>query len=119
MSTTSSHGPEGPRNLVTVLPDIAAQDTQAVVDAASPASRGGPEGRYVAGPGKPVTRQVSDLQDQRSEAAVKVEKLRGGVERAESTDKERKENHRGGDRTWLLRALILVLVLAEAVTAYV
>lgn len=84
-----------------------------------PASRGSPEGRYVAGPGKPVSRQVTDLQDQRAVAAVKVREFQAAVERAESTDKERKENHRGGDRPWLLRLLIPAAVLAEAVTAYV
>jgi hypothetical protein len=41
------------------------------------------------------------------------------MERAESTDQERKDNHRGGDRTWLLRLLIPVAIVAEAVTAYV
>jgi hypothetical protein len=41
------------------------------------------------------------------------------MERAESADKERKDNHRGGDRTWLLRLLIPVVILAEAFTVYV
>jgi len=85
----------------------------------SPGSRVSPEGRYLAGPGKPVYRHVSDLQSREANAVVKVKECQGAVERAENTDKERKENHRGGDRTWLLRLLILIAILAEAVTAYV
>jgi hypothetical protein len=84
-----------------------------------PASRGSPEGRYVAGPGKPVRRQVTDLRDQEADAAVRVEESREAMERAEGTDTERKDDHRGGDRTWLLRLLIPVAIVAEAVTAYV
>jgi hypothetical protein len=41
------------------------------------------------------------------------------VERAESTDRELRANHRGGDRSWLLRLIVLAAILAEAVTAYV
>jgi hypothetical protein len=78
-----------------------------------------PEGRYLAGPGKPVYRHVTDLQSQEADAAVKVKERRAAVELAEDADRERKENHRGGDRTWLLRLLILIAILAEAVTAYV
>lgn len=85
----------------------------------NPASRVSPEGRYLAGPGKPVYRHVSDLQSLEADAVVKVKESQGAMERAESTDKERKENHRGGDRTWLLRLLILAGIVAEAVTAYV
>jgi len=82
-------------------------------------SRGSPDGRYAAGPGKPMLRQVADLRDQEADAAVKVTKRQGALERAESTDEERRDNHRGGDRSWLLRPLILVAIAAEAVTAYV
>jgi hypothetical protein len=66
-----------------------------------------------------VSRQVSELQARRADAAVKVADAQGAVLRAEGADQERKENHRGGDRTWLLRWLIPIAVLAEAVTAYV
>ena len=118
MSTQSPYGPEDTPSPVTALPGMA-QGARAAVTAASPAGRGSPEGRYLAGPGKPVSRQVSDLQDQRAEAAVKVEKRQGAAERAESTNTEKKENHRGGDRPWLLRSLIPFAGLAEAVTAYV
>lgn len=73
----------------------------------------------MAGPGKPVHRHVADLRDQEAAAAVKVKESRDAKERAESTDKKRKDDHRGGDRTWLLRLGIPVAVMAEAVTAYV
>jgi hypothetical protein len=73
----------------------------------------------VAGPGKPVCRQIADLRDQEADAAAQVEESREALERAEGTDKEKKDDHRGGDRTWLLRLLIPVAIVAEAVTAYV
>src|ERR1700733_2252626 len=105
---TPGHSPEGQSRPMATIPH-----------ALFPASRGSPEGRYVAGSGKPLSRQVTDLQDQKAIAAVKVKELQTAAGRAESTDKERKENHRGGDRTWLLRLVIPVAVLAEIVTAYV
>jgi outer membrane protein OmpA-like peptidoglycan-associated protein len=76
------------------------------------------EGRYLTGPGKPMYRQVNDLQDQKAEAAVKARESQGTLRHAESTDKEQRASHRGGGRSWLLRLLIPVAVLAEAVTAY-
>jgi hypothetical protein len=66
----------------------------AVPHAAAPASRGSPESQLLIGPA----------------AALK---------RAETSDQEQKEKHRGGDRAWMLRGLIPVAVLAEAITAYV
>jgi hypothetical protein len=73
----------------------------------------------MAGPGKPVCRHLADLHDQKAAAAGAVAQSRGAMERAEGTDKELRDNHRGGDRSWLLRLLIPVAILAEAVTAYV
>jgi hypothetical protein len=119
MSTHSSHGPAGSPSTVTSLPGVTAQAGEAPVDAAFYASRGSPEGRYLAGAGKPIGRQVTDLQGQRADAAVKDQQSQGAVERAEKTDKDRKESHRGGDRPWLLRWFIPVGIVAEAVTAYV
>jgi drug/metabolite transporter (DMT)-like permease len=52
-------------------------------------------------------------------AAAKVGECQRALKRAEDTDQERKQDHRGGDRSWLLRLLIPVAVTAEAVTAYV
>ena len=115
--STDSYGPKAPPSPVTALPGVG-QGTPDAADAAPPAGQGA-EGRYLAGPGKAVSRHISDLQGRRAEAAVKVKESQDAVERAESTDNERKENHRGGDRTWLLRLVIPVAILAEAVTAYV
>ena len=115
--STDSYGPKAPPSPVTALPGVG-QGTPDAADAAPPAGQGA-EGRYLAGPGKAVSRHISDLQDRRAEAAVKVEQSQDGVERAENTGNERKEGHRGGDRSWLLRLVIPVAVLAEAVTAYV
>ena len=64
-------------------------------------------------------RHVIDLKDQRAAVAAMVKECLAALERAERTDRELRENHRGGDRSWILRPLILVLILAEAVTAYV
>src|SRR5579862_1310406 len=88
-------------------------------DAMPPVSRGSPEGRYMAGPGKPVYRHVTDLQDQEAAAAARVQGALTALDRAERTERELSENHRGGDRSWLLRPIIPVAILAEAVTAYV
>jgi len=108
MSIIPAHGPEGQSRRMTAIPD-----------AVFHAGRGSPESRYLGGPGKPMSRQVTDLQDREAGAAVKVGESKGALQRAESTDKEQKENHRGGDRPWPVRVLLPVAVLAEAVTAYV
>jgi hypothetical protein len=92
---------------------------QAVPHAAAPASRGSPEGHFLSGAGKPEARQLSDLQHRGAAAAAAVTEAAAAVGRAKTSDRERKDNHRGGDRTWMLRGLILVVVLAETITAYV
>jgi hypothetical protein len=71
------------------------------------------------GPGKPVCRQLGGLHSQRADAAARDKGAQRGAELAEHTDRKRKESHRGGDRPWLLRSIIPLGVLAEAVTAYV
>jgi len=119
MSTKSSQGPEGPASPVTALPGITTQTRQAVRGTALSVSRVSPEGRYLAGLGKPVYGHVSDLQGQEADATAKVDGRRAAMERAEIADKERKEDHRGGDRPWSLRTLIPVAILTEALTAYV
>jgi hypothetical protein len=111
MSANPSCQPEG---TVTAL-----LGGQAVPHASAPASRGSPEGQFLSGPGRPDARQLSDLQQLRAGAAVAVTERGAAVERADKSDRERKESHRGGDRTWMLRGLIPVVVLAEAITAYV
>jgi hypothetical protein len=110
--------PGGPPSPVTALPRVT-QAGETVPDAGTPPTRGSPESRYLIGSGKSVSRQVTELRARHADAAVKVVGSQGAVQRAVAADQERKENHRGGDRTWLLRWLIPIAVLAEAVTAYV
>jgi len=66
-----------------------------------------------------MSRHVSTLQSREANAAAKVRECRGALGWAERTDKEQRASHQGGDHTWLLRLLILIAILAEAVTAYV
>ena len=84
-----------------------------------PSNRGSPEGRYLAGQGKSGYRHVTGLQSQQADADARRQAAQAAVGQALSTDTDRKDNHRGGDRPWPLRLLIPVGVLAEAVTAYV
>lgn len=114
---SSSNGTEGQAGHSDGLQGETMQASRS--EAASAARRGTPEGRYVGGSGKSLYRQVTDQQAQRSDATVTVQVSQEGVKRAEATDLERKDAHRGGDRTWLLRGLIPLCVLSEAVTAYV
>ncbi len=105
MSADPAHGPEGPPRPVAPLP--------------VPVSRGSPEGRYLAGPGKPLNRHITELNDHRAAATARCEESEAAVERAESMAEERKALHRGGDRPWPLRLLIPFAILAEGVTAFV
>ena len=95
------------------------QAGQGFPGAVLPASRGSPEGRFLAGPGKPLNRQIAELKDQRAAATVRGKESQAALERAESMGEERKVQHRGGDRPWPLRLLILLAILAEGVTAFV
>jgi len=80
---------------------------------------GNPEGRYLSGPGKSLSRHISDLRQHQSAAGVKDSESRHALDRAERVSAERKLSHRGGDRPWLLRCLIPLAVVAEGITAYV
>jgi hypothetical protein len=119
VSTDSWHGAEFPPSTATGQSGDTTQGKQAAPDAAVPVSRGSPEGRFVGGPGKPLYRHVADLQSQTAEAGAKKAETLKAQERAETTDQTLQENHRGGDRTWLLRSLIPLGTAAEAVTAYI
>lgn len=119
MSTKSSHEPEGPTNAVTALPGVTVQTAHAIQRTTFHVSHISPEGRYLAGLGKPLYGHLSDLRGQEVDAAVKVDEGRYAMERAETMGKERTENHRGGDRPWPLRSLIPPAILTEAGTAYV
>lgn len=119
MTTIYPPAPEEPQSTMRVLPSVMASDGQVIPPTEFLSSRGSPEGRYLSASGKHVYRRVGDLQDEKADRAVTDRKARDAVHRALSTDKDRKDNHRGGDRPWLLRWLIPLGMLAEAVTAYV
>lgn len=119
MSTDSWHGAKVPPSTANGRSGDTMQAAQAAPDAAVPVNRGSPEGRFVGGQGKPLYRQVTDLQSQTAEADAEKAGTLAAQERAEATDQALRENHRGGDRTWLLRPLIPLGTVAEAATAYI
>jgi hypothetical protein len=82
-------------------------------------SRGSPEGQFVAGPGKALIRHLAAIIDQAANAAVRLKQAEAALTRIWTVVEARKARHRGGDRTWLLRLLIPVAMVAEGVTAYV
>jgi len=86
---------------------------------ADAASTHGPEDRYLTGPGRIMYRHVIDLQNQAARAAARASQSRAALKQAELMEMSRQYHHRGGDRPWLLRVLIVLAVTAEAVTAYV
>jgi hypothetical protein len=83
------------------------------------ASRGSPEGRFVADCGKALSRYLAELKDRAASAGVRLSGAEAALARAETAAEARRARHRGGDRTWLLRSLIPVAIAAEGVTAYV
>jgi hypothetical protein len=83
------------------------------------ASRGSPEGRYIAEPGNALSRHLAELRDREAQAGVRLTKAEQTLGRAETAVEARKASHRGGHRTWLLRPLIILAIAAEGVTAYV
>lgn len=85
----------------------------------SAASRGSPEGRFVSNSGKALSRHLAELRDREANADVRLAEAEAALARSESTTEAQKTRHRGGDRTWLLRLLIPVAIVAEGVTAYV
>ncbi len=83
------------------------------------ATRGSPEGRYLAGPGRAMYRRVTELLEQEAAANVRREASGTAADRAVDRLEERLAEHRGGMRPWLLRLLVPVACIAEAATAYV
>lgn len=112
MNTIYPQEPEESQSTVRALPGIMAQDGPA-------ARRGNPEGGYLSGSGKSVHRQVIDLLSRKKGAAAGERKSREAADRARHVVDERKHAHRGGNRTWLLRWVMVLAVAAEAATAYV
>ena len=82
-------------------------------------SRGSPEGRFVTDSGKALSRHLAELKDREANAEVRLTEAEATLARAETLAEVQRARHRGGDRTWLLRLLIPVAIMAEAVTAYV
>ena len=58
-------------------------------DAMSPASRGSPEGRFLAGPGKSAYRHLNDLKGRETDMTAKAKESETAVEHAESTNTQR------------------------------
>jgi hypothetical protein len=85
----------------------------------SPASRGGPEGRFLAGRGKAEYRNIMELEDQQATAEISSASAGAAAERAERARAQHEEEHRGGNLPWFLRAVVPVASVTEAVTAYV
>jgi hypothetical protein len=119
MNNYSPQSPEDSSTTLTARSSVPAPRHSADPPAEIPANRGSPEGRYLAGQGKSGYRHVTGLQSQEAAADARRQAAQTAVGHALSTDTDRKDNHRGGDRPWALRLLIPVGVLAEAVTAYV
>ncbi len=69
--------------------------------------------------GKALSRHLAELRDREANADVRLTEAEATLARAETAAEGRKAHHRGGDRTWLLRLLIPVAIVAEGVTAYV
>jgi hypothetical protein len=89
------------------------------VAAGGPPGRRNTEAGFLSGPGKALIRRVIELLSRKHRARAREAKKREAVGRTRRTADERKQDHPGGTRTWLLRLLIPVGGAAEAVTAYV
>jgi hypothetical protein len=119
MTTRSEHHPAGTPARVNGRAPAPSRDGHPQAAQVTGREGGSPEGRYLSGPGKPLARHVTSLHEQHADAAVAEARTGAAARRATSTARARQDKHRGGDRPWLLRLLIAVAFLAEAVTAYV
>jgi hypothetical protein len=127
MNANSPQQPEELTSTVRALHEVVAHEVVAheVITPGGPAGppagfpHGRPEAGFLSGPGKSVYRRVIDLLSRRNGAAARTARYRAAAGRARQAADERKHGHRGGNRTWLLRSLILLGIAAEAVTAYV
>lgn len=84
-----------------------------------PVSRGSPEGRFLGGAGKPLSRLIADLKERWAAAQVRVKGAVAALDHAIGVASDRKAHHRGGDRPWPLRLIIPAAAAAEALTAFV
>jgi hypothetical protein len=82
-------------------------------------SRGSPEGRFLAGAGKALHRQISELKERLAAAKAQLKSAAPALDHAVDLANERRAQHRGGDRPWPVRLIIPVAIVAEALTAFV
>jgi hypothetical protein len=111
--------PQEPQGTVQALPDAMSTDGQSGPSAAGPPGRGRIAAGFLSGPGKPLIQHLIELVSRVLHVAAREAKTREAADRARQAADERKQDHPGGNRTWLLRLLIAVGGAAEAVTAYV
>lgn len=86
---------------------------------AGPLDLGRAAAGFLSGPGKALYQHVTELVSRKRHGAARKERTRESADRTQRAAQERQQGHPGGNRTWLLRLLILVGWAAEAVTAYV
>ena len=79
----------------------------------------GSEGRFLAGPGKSLNRQVTELKERKADLTVRERESRSAADRAEDVASTRQAHHRGSDHSWLLRLVIAVAIVAVGMTAFV
>jgi len=84
-----------------------------------PSTPSTPEGRFLAGPGKPLSRHATEMNEQKVAARVRAQGAAAALDHAASMASERAARHRGGERPWPLRLAIPLAVTAEAVTGFV
>ena len=117
MSTIYPQVPEEPVSTVRALPGVMT-DGQGGPPGSGP-GHGNTEAGFLSGPGKSLYRRLVGLLSQIKDAAAREGKSRAAAGRSRRAADERRHGHRGGNRTWMLRALIGLGFTAEAVTAYV
>jgi len=119
MSAASMHDPEHAGTGATIRATSEILQVAGPRSATADAAPGSPEGRYLGGLGRGMYRRFMDLTSELSVGVAQSEELENAANRAGQADQERRDNHRGGERTWLLRPLILPGLAAEAITAFV
>lgn len=110
---------QDPEGTVRPLPGAMAADGQSGPSAAGPPGRGRTAAGFLSGPGKALIQHLIELVSRKPHAAAWEAKTRQSADHARQAADARKQDHPGGNRTWLLRLLIPVGGAAEAVTAYV
>jgi hypothetical protein len=74
---------------------------------------------FMSGSGKALVQHVTELVSRMRHGAAREAKTRESSGQARQAAEKRQQDHPGGNHTWLLRLLILVGGVAEALTAYV